>query len=274
MWGPRGETGSFDLRRRDDAEPAVTKPKVLDEIGASARLSRWLIEEKQSRWELPGRLRYLPHPCHPADVCREWNGDLNPKYFKDPNVLGEFRKIFEPKWKQTVENIHVGQITAENKLIVAGYWAHLATCTLAWRRICATTYEGELRKILPIVTKDMEVPSGLEIDRIRIEIEGDFIKSLVTKWLLPTTALLYHGTWTIFDNDTGYEFLTSDNPSAIIPKDDPNQWSVRVLQISPRLCLSAVLDNAGLDDVDTDILKPPRGTLSRCRIDSARVKIH
>ena len=58
---------------------------------------------------------------------------------------------------------------------------------------------------------------------MRIEIEADFTKHLVTKWLLRVTALLYHQTWTIFENNTGYEFLTSDNRSAIIPKDHPNQ---------------------------------------------------
>ena len=118
----------------------------------------------------------------------------------------------------------------------------------------------------------MEVPRGLDLDRMSIEIEGDFIKSLVTKWLLRTTALLYHGTWTIFENDTGYEFLTSDNPSAIIPKDHPTQSCVRVRPLSPRLCLSSIVDVVGLYDVDTDFTKPPRGILNRVRVDSARVK--
>jgi Protein of unknown function (DUF4238) len=79
---------------------------------------------------------------------------------------------------------------------------------------------------------------------------------------------------TIFENDTSYEFLTSDNPSAIIPKDHLNQLCVRVLPLSPRLCLSSIvdLDNAGLDDVGTDITKLPRGTLNSVRIDCAHVK--
>jgi hypothetical protein len=55
--------------------------------------------------------------------------------------------------------------------------------------------------------KNIQVPKGVDLDRMRIEIEGDFTKHLVTKWLLPLTALLYHQTWTIFENDTGYEFL-------------------------------------------------------------------
>ena len=47
-------------------------------------------------------------PCRPADVCHEWDGDLNPDYFTDPAVLGEFRKIFEPKWDPTIASIQNG----------------------------------------------------------------------------------------------------------------------------------------------------------------------
>jgi hypothetical protein len=210
-------------------------------------------------------------PCRPADICREWNGDLNPKYFKNPNVLGEFRKIFEPRWRQTVENILAGKITADDKFVAAGYWAHLTTCTPAWRRICAATYEHELRNLLPSVAKDIGVPQGVDLDRMRIEIEDDFTKHLVTKWLLRVTALLYHQTWTIFENDTGYEFLTSDNPSAIIPKDHPNQLLVRTLPLSPRLCLSCAID-VRCANIDPDPTLPPRGNIDRVRIDSERAK--
>ncbi len=115
------------------------------------------------------------------------------------------------------------------------------------------------------------MPQGEDLDRMRIEIEDDFTKHLVTKWLLRVTALLYHQTWTIFENDTGYEFLTSDNPSAIIPKDHPNQLFVRVLPLSPRLCLSSAIDMR-CTNIDPDPTVPPRGNINRVRIDSARAK--
>jgi hypothetical protein len=47
--------------------------KVLDEIGARARLSRWLIGEKQLRWELPWRLRFFPQSRVPLGLpCCCW----------------------------------------------------------------------------------------------------------------------------------------------------------------------------------------------------------
>jgi len=33
-------------------------------------------------------------PCHPRDVCREWNWDINPRFKENPGLLAEFRKIF------------------------------------------------------------------------------------------------------------------------------------------------------------------------------------
>lgn len=28
-------------------------------------------------------------PCWPADVCHEWDGDLNPEWLKEPALLGQ-----------------------------------------------------------------------------------------------------------------------------------------------------------------------------------------
>jgi hypothetical protein len=36
-------------------------------------------------------------PCWPADVCREWEGDLNRSWLQEPTLLGQYRKMFEPR---------------------------------------------------------------------------------------------------------------------------------------------------------------------------------
>jgi hypothetical protein len=59
-------------------------------------------------------------PCSPESVCAEVGGDLNPDYFKDPNVLGQFRGIFESQWNTAVAAIEKGHPTSEHKLIIAG----------------------------------------------------------------------------------------------------------------------------------------------------------
>src|SRR5262249_739232 len=53
-------------------------------------------------------------PCKPADVCREWNGDLNEKYFKkNPAILGQLRTIFEKDWNKAIEQLTKKLLTRE-----------------------------------------------------------------------------------------------------------------------------------------------------------------
>ena len=78
--GERRASTSLTVPTAPTAQPALTpatkachgrpcRPRerinVLDEIGARARLSQWLIGEKQLRWELPWLLRFLPQSRAP-----------------------------------------------------------------------------------------------------------------------------------------------------------------------------------------------------------------
>jgi hypothetical protein len=47
---------------------ATLRPLAAFEIGARARLPRWLIGEKQLPWELPWLLRFLPQSRVPLGV--------------------------------------------------------------------------------------------------------------------------------------------------------------------------------------------------------------
>ena len=60
---------------------------------------------KASRYRLIGSRAARHFPCWPEAVCAEADGDLNPTYFKDPAVLGQFRSIFEPRWDAALEAI-------------------------------------------------------------------------------------------------------------------------------------------------------------------------
>jgi hypothetical protein len=53
--------------------------------------------------------------CWPKDVCHEWDGDINP-ILQKPDLLGDFRSIFEPFWNLFVASILSGtspEITLE-----------------------------------------------------------------------------------------------------------------------------------------------------------------
>ena len=154
-----------------------------------------------------------PFPCWPESACAEGGGDLSPKYFEHPAVLGQFRAIFEPHWDAAVDAVGKRKLTATDKFVIAGYWANLLTATPAWRKIGQQLYEKEVRTILPIIEKQLPRPDSLKGVNLKVEVDED-IKAVVTKQLLPGALSLYHQQWTILTNDTAHEFLTSDNPSA------------------------------------------------------------
>jgi hypothetical protein len=54
--------------RLSDVMTATLRPLAAFEIGARARLPRWLIGEKQLPWELPWLLRFLPQSRVPLGV--------------------------------------------------------------------------------------------------------------------------------------------------------------------------------------------------------------
>lgn len=202
-------------------------------------------------------------PCKPADVCREWDGDLNPKYFTDPAVLGQFRKIFEPKWNPTVARIHNGTFTTDDRFIVAGYWAHLTACTPSGRRLGVALYSRQVRDLLPAILKDMPLPPpSIDPSTLNIEVDPDFIKSVSTKQLLSGTWLFYGLDWFVFVNDTDVPFITSDNPSAIVPKIPRMAHAMRILPLSPRLCLAASMDMSRKPKDQQRPTLPPPGTIS------------
>src|ERR1700722_9492129 len=63
-------------------------------------------------------------PCWPGDICREWDGDINPT-LKNPKLLGDFRALFEPHWNPSIEKILSGRLEAADKWAIAGYMANL-----------------------------------------------------------------------------------------------------------------------------------------------------
>ena len=185
---------------------------AFDHYVARTYLKRWCDQAKKEPIQAYRKSDLKQFPCWPADVCAEKAGDLSPDYFADPTILGQFRAIFEPKWDAAVDALQNGRMCAEDKFIIAGYWANLAVTTPTWRAITTGLYEKEIRPILPIITKDRPAPENAKIS---VEIPPNYIKALGTKNLLPLTWQFYNQQWSIFSNDTAFPFLTRDNPSAI-----------------------------------------------------------
>jgi hypothetical protein len=180
-----------------------------DHFVAQTYLSHWT-DPQSGMLRGYGRRSGKEFPCAPKDVCHAWDWDVNP-YFKDnPLLLGEYRKIFAPHWNPTLAAVRSGQISANDKFVLAGYWALLTTCTPTWHRNAVKVAEHQLADFIPLVAR----PPGKGKARIPgFRRKGscgrqDRTKSgrrshqgaLLTQQLTRTTLLLYQLDWTFLQN--------------------------------------------------------------------------
>lgn len=210
-------------------------------------------------------------PCWPADVCIEWNGDLNPTWLREPALLGDHRKIFEGRWKIAVERLHSKTPSHEDRLVIAGYVANLMTCTPAWRRIGVQVNNDHTTGYL-IFCKQMQEKHGgnpelptdaiarMEAGEIGIEHDPNFVKAVYTRQLMEHAWGIYHYDWEITENNTPHPFITSDNPVAIVPSPDIRVSPIRVVALAPSLALSFRAAEMRLPPFDLAL--PPRGKLT------------
>ena len=224
--------------------------------------------------------------CWPRNVCREWDGDRNRRYLAHPELLGEFRALFEPNWNPAVADLLQGNITAQVKFVVAGYMANLMTCTPAWRRVCKKILLDQMRTDA-VFAMDMHKKYGclpdLPVDAIEavergeifLDLDSDYIKAVVTRQLLQNTWINYNQEWSIIHNDTGTAYLTSDNPVAIFYSSRIGDPVTRLLPITPHLCLSILFSQdtpeLNLKNPEDDLRKRPLGTISRREADDESV---
>lgn len=215
-------------------------------------------------------------PCAPKDVCHAWNWDVNP-YFKDnPRLLGEYRKIFEPQWNPTVAAVRSGQMSADDKFALAGYWALLTTCTPTWHRNAVKVAEKQLADFIPLAARHLAnekpeygdfIEKALAEGRIVPNPDGQHIKAMLTQQLTRTTLLLYQLDWTVIRNKTEASFITSDNPSSVLPRRPFSHGLIRFLPLAPDMALLAVIDPTTKRSTDLpDLEKTPPGRVRHAQV--------
>jgi hypothetical protein len=190
-------------------------------------------------------------PCAPKDVCHAWDWDVNPYFKKNARLLGEYRKILEPQWNPTVAAVRSGQISAEDKFVLAGYWALLTTCTPTWHHNAVKVAEGQLADFIPLVARHLAnekpeygdfIEQALAEGGIEPNTDRQHIKAMLTQQLTRTTLLLYQLDWTVIRNRTQAPFITSDNPSSVLPRRPFLNILRRFLPLAPDLALFATID--------------------------------
>jgi Protein of unknown function (DUF4238) len=254
------DTMSVKLRSPNDRK-YLEQPMAKDHFVSQTYLRPWCDPERRPPLQAYRKSGQEPFRCSPKDVCWEWDGDLVPGYLTDPSLLGQFRNIFEPKWKPTVERVGTRTINQEDKFLLSMAWAHFFLCPPAQREIIKAIYANEARALAPTLLEGHRLdPATLTIE---IDRAPDFFKGFVTKHLSEATWVFYNQDWMILINDTDTPFITSDNPSAFIPGSSPPE---RLLPISPSLCLYAKIDMSFAEKDHFDLEQPPKRSITFCKI--------
>lgn len=226
-------------------------------------------------------------PCRPADICRETNGDTIPDFLSDPTYLGAFRGAFEPMWNHAVSAVQLRAMSAEVKFHIAGYWANLLVCTPTWRRVGMEASNQSMQHTVAAHTvlsarigkpdrRMEEAVRALERGEIAIETEADWVRAQAAKSVARHSWCLYNADWTILENDTDQDFITSDNPAGFI--DPGNRWStgggfLRFLSIAPRTCIVCDMTSvpAAIRDGQPDFTSAPLGLVRGGAVDRQTV---
>ncbi len=167
------------------------------------------------------------------------------------------------------------------KLHIAGYWAHLMVCTPTWTRVAVEiSNQNAINTVSAYDTiatergkPNVKLRAAIEdVERgdIKVQTEADFVRAESARSVLKFAWALYNGEWDVFENDTGTEYLTSDNPASF--EDHGDTWGppgrripfVRYLPVTPRLCIRCDLTRnprgfRNMDDLD--FTKEPLGTI-------------
>ncbi len=220
-------------------------------------------------------------PCATKDVCHAWDWDVNPYFKENARLLGEYRKIFEPQWNPALAAVRSGQVSAEDKFVLAGYWALLTTCTPTWHRHAVKLAEQQLADFIPLVARHLAkekpeygdfVEEALAEGRIVPNPDGQHIKAMLTQQLTRTTLLLYQLDWTIIRNKTQVPFITSDNPSSVLPRRPFSMLLKRFLPLAPDFALFAVIDpTTKRSTALPDLEKAPPGRVRHARVTRRQV---
>lgn len=209
-----------------------------DHYVAQTYLEKWCDPANRDHLHVYRKSDLKCFPARPYDVCHEWDGDKTPGYLADESALGKFRARFEPTWNRALEAATRQRITDEDKFFISGYWANLTATTPTSQNLGTDLYKREVEALVAEIRKSHRPPASIAGAEIQTEIDPNFVKATATKSLLQGAWQFYNQSWALFSNDTEHPFLTSDNPSALIPA-PPGQTSLRCLPLSPRLCIVA-----------------------------------
>jgi Protein of unknown function (DUF4238) len=234
-----------------------------DHYVAQTYLEKWCDPANRDHLHVYRKSDLKYFPARPYDVCREKDGDKTAGYLADETALGKFRARFEPTWNRALTAAVQRRITDEDKFFISGYWANLTATTPTVQGLGADLFKREVEALAAVIQKDYPPPESIAGLGIQAEIDPVFVKAMATQSLLEGAWQFYNQSWVVFSNDTPHPFITSDNPSALIPA-PPGLPSFRCLSLSPHLCIVAIMKGPvpvpNTPDL-SHLTKPPEGVI-------------
>ena len=227
--------------------------------------------------------------CFPKDVCREDDGDTNTMFSVNPELLGNFRSIFEPQWNQAIAAFLDRKNTHQDKLVVSAYMANLMVVTPTWQRIGALTYAKNMQGTLEfkrqlhnegVMTLDELMLDGIDMlsrGDLKLEVDTDYVKGIATKQLMNYALLIYNIDWCLLVNKTAEKFVTSDSPVAVQSLGTFSGSIRRYLPLTPELCLVIELHGHKHKLIEEDkfteeLVKPPKGKIKPVPVTAGEVR--
>jgi hypothetical protein len=202
--------------------------------------------------------------CRPGDVCAEPDGDVNP-YLTNPDALGQFRKLWEPRWNEAVDRFRRGEFTGDYKFVLSLGWASIMATTPTMTGVGAEILEQELRALLPIIARNRPPPPSIRLEDIAFEVDPKFAQAVFTQNLPRIAWRLYLQPWTLLTNATTNPFLISDNPAAKFGENNLGLAPAALLPLTPDMCVTTLMDFRLVVPQDfnlTDLTGKPCGKVS------------
>jgi hypothetical protein len=224
-------------------------------------------------------------PCHAADVCRIWNDDINELFPEAPDVLGTFRRTFEPRWNLAIEKVRSRSLAYVEKTDISGYLANLMTCTPATQRMFGKVSVGSLKRFASFAkdmqlkhgTAEQEVPveaiEAVEEGKIDFVIDPKYLQAQSIRRLLRFMLHIRNQDWVVVENRTALPLITSDNPFCVVPFTDLRTPLVRILPLTPYHWLEVTFSHRDLPELTIEngrtlLESVPTGSIKYAACDS------
>lgn len=187
-------------------------------------------------------------PCRAKDVCRIEEGSTN-EYLTEPRAIEEFLTTVEPKYNAAVEALRTDKIDADTVYVIAGFVAHVLTCSPAAMRINSGPLRGALEATAALLDRRGDMPKAppelggktfselLADGTVMLDIDGKYPQAIGIGNVMRHVNNFGSCRWDILINgETGSPFFTSDYPIGIEPSAHPRIIN-RIVPLAPDIAI-------------------------------------